>query len=1167
MATTYAGEIITRFGADLSGLQRGFSQAQSMGRGFSTQMQTHTESVSRGFGGMGRSILAAGAGIGGWVFAIKTAGEAAIGLGKAMFQSSMDMEQTRVAFVGLTGSGKEADAMMRRLQDFAKTTPFEFPELAKDAQLLMGVGVAANDVIPTMTAIGDAAAKMGLSSEGVDRVTVAITQMIAKGKISADEMMQLTEARIPAWNILAKSMGLSVAQLTDMGQKGQLTGDAIKKLISGMEVFGKGEMQRQMGTMAGQLSNVKDAAGQAWRAFVSPLFEAAKTGIGKLAELLGSQAFQNFASGAATAIATAMKRIGDFIGPVITGISALIGSITSGKGDMGGFASTLLDLGDVFMPLFLQAGQQISTFVTGSLIPAIKGLQPTFSAIGNLFVSIIPYVVRVIQIFLQVSNTIRGVVLTAFSAFLPVIVNIVNTVAGFLIPAIKFIAPYVMEAANAFGQFVSQVATLAIPLLKQLAGTITGIVTIIRTVFIAVWPTLGPIVGAAFQVVVNVIKVAWSIISGIIKIALNLLKGDWGAAWNSLKDMLGGVWDGIKGIISNALGVILGILGGILGAVGSVFQGIWNKASEIWGNIWKTITGFVSNIWKSVTDFMGRIFHAVVDPWQPVITFMTDVMRILWGIISTGWNVIWGAISGFLSKIWNTITTVWNTISSFIGNIITTIWNAEVRGWTNIWNTVSSFLSRIWGTISSIWTNIRNFIGNILGTILSNVSNIWNTVWGTISRFANNIWNTVTTIFGRIRDTVGGIFRGMINNIIAWLNPGLRKVQDFLNFFIGGINKVSQFFIKKDLLPYAKIGPIGYLAQGTKDWRGGVAMVGERGPEIVYLPQHARVFPNEETERLVRVGQAPIPNFEQGLNVGGGIGDILGDVFNAITGNITGLVTSLLKNIFSGAPDLGIFSEIAGSLLGRVAGFLGDWVKNNIGSLMTTFTGNLPMAQQGNFILPRGGGYGALMWYGRHQGADYAFPQGTPLHEVAGGMVLPHTGWYDWGGEVDVMLAALPGLWERYLHLSQIFVKAGQFVKRGDLIGLTGGGTPASGLGYWSHGAHLHIQYDRGSYQSSYDPLAVWSALGIFKPFRKGGILREPVVGMGLRTGGGYSFGESGPEAIVPIGAGGGGGGGGTQGRMIDLLERIERLLSQDSRVTEYQITQALGKLLAQGVR
>ncbi len=36
----------------------------------------------------------------------------------------------------------------------------------------------------------------------------------------------------------------------------------------------------------------------------------------------------------------------------------------------------------------------------------------------------------------------------------------------------------------------------------------------------------------------------------------------------------------------------------------------------------------------------------------------------------------------------------------------------------------------------------------------------------------------------------------------------------------------------------------GILGNGTNDWRGGVALVGDRGPELVNLPPHAQVIPN-----------------------------------------------------------------------------------------------------------------------------------------------------------------------------------------------------------------------------------------------------------------------------------------------------------------------------------
>ena len=115
------------------------------------------------------------------------------------------------------------------------------------------------------------------------------------------------------------------------------------------------------------------------------------------------------------------------------------------------------------------------------------------------------------------------------------------------------------------------------------------------------------------------------------------------------------------------------------------------------------------------------------------------------------------------------------------------------------------------------------------------------------------------------------------------------------------------------------------------------------------------------------------------------------------------------------------------------------------------------------------------MWYGLHQGVDLAANQGSPLGEFIGGEVKA-TGFFPWGGEVDV---AIPGgTIERYLHLSQIGVQPGQIVKRGDRIGLTGGGTAASGFGYWSHGSHLHTQYDYGNINAGIDPWVIWAMAG-----------------------------------------------------------------------------------------
>src|SRR5690349_12664723 len=72
-----------------------------------------------------------------------------------------DFQQTRIAFSGILGSAEEADKRLRELQQFAAGTPFEFAGLAESAQQLLAVGFTADDIIPTMTKLGNVAATLG----------------------------------------------------------------------------------------------------------------------------------------------------------------------------------------------------------------------------------------------------------------------------------------------------------------------------------------------------------------------------------------------------------------------------------------------------------------------------------------------------------------------------------------------------------------------------------------------------------------------------------------------------------------------------------------------------------------------------------------------------------------------------------------------------------------------------------------------------------------------------------------------------------------------------------------------------------------------------------------------------------------------------------------------
>jgi murein DD-endopeptidase MepM/ murein hydrolase activator NlpD len=100
------------------------------------------------------------------------------------------------------------------------------------------------------------------------------------------------------------------------------------------------------------------------------------------------------------------------------------------------------------------------------------------------------------------------------------------------------------------------------------------------------------------------------------------------------------------------------------------------------------------------------------------------------------------------------------------------------------------------------------------------------------------------------------------------------------------------------------------------------------------------------------------------------------------------------------------------------------------------------------------------MWStGYHTGVDYAVPVGTDVFAVQDGTVTNATWGKAYGTQIVIDQKALndgtpnriAGGWAIYAHLSQVLVKPGQVVKRGDLIGKTGNTGNSSG-------PHLHFE-------------------------------------------------------------------------------------------------------------
>lgn len=120
-----------------------------------------------------------------------------------------------------------------------------------------------------------------------------------------------------------------------------------------------------------------------------------------------------------------------------------------------------------------------------------------------------------------------------------------------------------------------------------------------------------------------------------------------------------------------------------------------------------------------------------------------------------------------------------------------------------------------------------------------------------------------------------------------------------------------------------------------------------------------------------------------------------------------------------------------------------------------------------------------------HPGIDIPAPQGTPVRATADGVVsaIANQGFATISvtcasGKTCVAKKSVlnyvslvhdNGMSSRYLHLSVVYVNPEQFVKQGDIIGLSGGLPGTAGAGGYTTGAHLHFELRVGGLPD--DPL------------------------------------------------------------------------------------------------
>lgn len=178
-------------------------------------------------------------------------------LAKQVVETGSAFEQLEGRLASLLGSQTAAADAFAEIKELARTTPFEVNALTEAYAKLTAFGLQPS--MAQMRAFADTAAALGGGTQMLERVTLALGQAWTKGKLQGQEIMQLAEAGVPVWDLLAQATGKNVGELQRLSESGRLGRDVIKRLIDEMGRVNAGASAKLMDTFAGAVSNAKDA--------------------------------------------------------------------------------------------------------------------------------------------------------------------------------------------------------------------------------------------------------------------------------------------------------------------------------------------------------------------------------------------------------------------------------------------------------------------------------------------------------------------------------------------------------------------------------------------------------------------------------------------------------------------------------------------------------------------------------------------------------------------------------------------------------------------------------------------------------------------------------------------------------------------------------------------
>jgi hypothetical protein len=292
--------------------------------------------------------------------------------------------------------------------------------------------------------------------------------------------------------------------------------------------------------------------------------------------------------------------------------------------------------------------------------------------------------------------------------------------------------------------------------------------------------------------------------------AVELVVGYMSDQFSHLVDYVRANWTDIQKAISNVLKAIEVIVAVTLAPI-----------IVAWDLFHKQILATLLLAWKQVQNIVDTAIRIVRD-------IITVVLALLSGDWGKAWNALKDIPAAILTYVGKTLQIAFGVLEQLFSAALALLGTAWSLGWDALKSAVSALISWVVGEIKAL-------PGQLLGLITGIAS--------AAASIGGAIFHGIGDIIAGLPNLVTGIAKDAINGVIGLIN-------DFIRFLDGlsiGIPKVhvpgTSIDVGGGSVGFPHIPTIPTLGAGGTAIAPGVAVVGDKGPELIHMPIGATVVP------------------------------------------------------------------------------------------------------------------------------------------------------------------------------------------------------------------------------------------------------------------------------------------------------------------------------------